>query len=145
MLDEPTNQTTTTPSAFDIDAYNATLEIARRRIGIINKSKLELKKLKEMHNDAFNNEPTFVTADKEVKDTANKRKGIVTQLSKQPATAELIGKIRDLKEQIKSNEESLASELIEYYKTSGVTEIEDENGQVQEFVISIRLKPKSKT
>lgn len=132
------------PTAFDINAYNATLEVVRRRLVIIEKSKEEFKKLKEMHDDAFTNDATYNAADKIVKEATNKRKEIMTQLSKQPGVAETIGKMRDLKDQIKSNEESLADELMEYYRTAGVTEIEDENGNVQEFVISIRLKPKVK-
>ena len=52
------NQPTTPP--FDINAYNATLEIVRRRLGILEKSKAELKKLKEMHNDIFANNAAFL-------------------------------------------------------------------------------------
>ncbi|MEK7165399.1 MAG: hypothetical protein AAB874_01150, partial [Patescibacteria group bacterium] len=73
-----------------------------------------------------------------------KRKDVAVQLSKQSAAVELNGKLKDLKEQIKDNEESLSVELMEYYKTSGVTEIEDAEGNVQEFAIVIKLKGKKK-
>src|SRR3989344_247859 len=138
-------QAETPPQAFDITAYNATLETVRRRMTIIEKSKEEFKKLKEMHDSALMNNTVYVEADKAVKDTTNKRKLVANQLTKQPGMAETIGKMKDIKEQIKENEESLADELMEYYRTAGVTEIEDENGHVQEFVISIRLKPKVNT
>ncbi len=136
--------TTVPPAAFDINAYNATLEVVRRRLTIIEKAKAELKQLREMHEDALRNDPLYSKADQIVKDATNKRKEIAAQLSKQPALAEANGKMKDMKEQLKSNEESLADELMEYYRTAGVTEIEDENGTVQEFVISIKLKPKVK-
>lgn len=142
---EPTKQETPVePQAFDINAYNATLEVVRRRLTVIEKSKEELKKLKEMHNDAFLNDELFTKADKIVKEATQKRKEIQAQLSKQPAIAELIGKMKDLKEQLKSEEESLADELMDYYRTAGVMEIEDADGNVQEFVITVRLKPKVK-
>lgn len=134
----------TPPAAFDINAYNATLEVVRRRLTILEQSRAEYKKLKEMHDDAFLNDELYVKADKLVKEATNKRKEIQTALSKQPGIAETVGKMKELKEQIKSNEETLADELMEYYKTAGVMEIEDADGNVQEFVISIRLKPKVK-
>lgn len=141
-----TDESTPPPptSGFDINAYNATLEIVRRRLGILDKTKVQLKKLKEMYNDVFVNDSTYNAADKIVKDAMKKRKDVQAQLAKQPAVVETSGKIKDLKEQIKDNEEQLSLELMEYYKTSGVTEIEDEEGNVQEFTIVIRLKGKKK-
>ncbi len=151
MIEETADNPETTPpsappaaTAFDANAYNATLETVRRRIGILEKTKAEMKKLKQMHDDTFINDALYQKADGIVKEATKKRKEIQTQLTKQPATVELNGKIKDLKEQIKDNEVSLSEELMEYYKTSGVTEIEDENGQVQEFAIIVRLKPKHK-
>lgn len=129
---------------FDINAYNATIEMVRRRLTIMEKAKEEIKKLKEMFDDALANDPLYAEADKVVKDLTNKRKEIAAQISKQPAIASTMSRLKDLKEEIKSNEVTLADELMEYYKTAGVMEIEDANGQVQEFVISIKLKPKVK-
>lgn len=130
--------------AFDINAYNATLEIVRRRITLIEGAKTELKKLKEMHQDFFVNDATYQEADKVVKEAMKKRKDIQAQLGRQPAAHETMAKIKDLKEQIKSNQESLSQELMEYYRTAGVTEIEDADGNVQEFQIVVKLKPKKK-
>lgn len=130
--------------AFDINAYNATLEIVRRRMGIVEKAKTELKKLKEMYNDTFVNEVVYQETDKVVKEAMKKRKDVQARLAKQPQAVELNGKIKDLKAQIRENEESLSQELMEYYKTSGVTEIEDADGNVQEFTIIVKLKPKRK-
>ena len=131
-------------AAFDIAAYNATLEIVRRRIGILEKAKGQLKKLKEMYQDIFVNDAKYNEEDKLVKEAMKKRKDVQSQLAHRPEAADLNGKIKDLSEQIKDNEASLSDELMEYYKTAGVTEIEDENGQVQEFTIVIRLKPKKR-
>lgn len=136
--------TTATPPQFDINAYNATLEIVRRRITILEKAKAELKKLKEMYDDTFVNDESYQKADAEVKEVAKKKKDVQARLAKQPAAVETNAKIKDLKAQIKENEESLSQELMDYYKTSGVTEIEDADGNVQEFTIVIKLKGKKK-
>jgi len=130
--------------AFDINAYNATLEIVRRRLTILGKTQEELKKLNEMYNDIFNNDGFYVDADKVVKDALKRKKEVKAQLAKQPQAMELNGKIKDLKDQIKMNQESLSAELMEYYKTSGVTEIETEDGDVQEFKIVVKLKAKKR-
>ncbi len=135
---------TATAPAFDINAYNATLETVRRRLSILEKSKIEQKKLKEMYNDFFANDALFEKADGIVKEATKKRKEIQAQLGKQPQAADMNAKIKDITEQIKENEEALSQELMEYYKTSGVTEIEDAEGNVQEFTIVVKLKSKHK-
>lgn len=145
IITDPENTSSgTVPAAFDITAFNATKEIVKRRLVILDKAKNEIRKLKEMFNDAFINDANYNAADKVVKDAMKKRKDIQAQLARQPQLVELNGKIKDLKEQIKDNEESLSSELMEYYKTAGVTEIEDDDGNVQEFRIIVRLKPKKR-
>ncbi len=131
-------------AAFDINAYNATLEIVRRRLTVLEKAHAEMKKLNEMYNDTFVSDGFYVDADKVVKDALKRKKDVKSQLAKQPQAAQLNGKIKDLKDQIKMNEESLSQELMEYYRTSGVTEIETEDGEVQEFAIVIKLKSKKR-
>lgn len=139
----PTNANPATP-AFDINAYNATLDVVRRRLGILEKAKEEARKLNEMFNDTFSNDPMYNDADHVVKEALKRKKDIKTQLSKQPQVSQLNGKLHDLREQIKENEDALSSELMEYYRTSGVTEIEDADGNVQEFAIVVKLKGKKR-
>lgn len=137
--------TTASPTAFDINAYNAVIEVIRRRLSIIAQTQEELKKLKEMHDTVLLNEPTYVAVEETVKDAQAKKKGIIDQINKLPNVASIHGKMRDIKDQLKGHAESLVTELMEYYRTAGVTEIEDEQGNVQEFKISIKLKPKRRT
>lgn len=148
VVSEPTSTTpTNSPAeapAFDINAYNATLEVVRRRLGILEKAKESLQKLNEMYNDIFANDGMYVDADKVFKDAVKRKKDVKAQLAKQPQAAELFSKIKDIREQVKENEETLSGELMEYYKTSGVTEIETEDGDVQEFAIVVKLKAKKR-
>lgn len=135
---------TATP-AFDIAAYNAVLEIVRRRLTIIESAQVELKKLKEMSDDILLNDEAYQLVEKANKEVQNKKKEVKGKILKLPQVAELNGKMKDLKEQMKDNLESLSDELMEYYRTSGVTEIEDADGNVREFSISIRLKPQKRS
>ena len=132
-------------ATFDIKAFNSTLEIVRRRLKLIETAKAELKKVKEMYDDFFANEPVYQKVDQEVKEAVKKRKDVKVKLAKQPAVTQMLSQVKQLKEQIKDNQDSLSVELMEYYKTAGVTEIEDEQGNVQEFEIIIKLKPKKRT
>lgn len=140
-----TSPTPTAPPAFDIEAYNATLDTVRRRLVILEKAREEYKKAKEMYDDTFVNDPDFQEADKEVKEVSKKKKEIQTRLARQPHVASLNTKLKEVKDHIKENEEVLSQELIEYYRTAGVTEIEDADGNVQEFAIVIKLKPKRRS
>ena len=83
-------------AAFDINAYNATLEIVRRRLTVLEKAHAEMKKLNEMYNDTFVSDGFYVDADKVVKDALKRKKDVKSQLAKQPQAAQLNGKIKDL-------------------------------------------------
>ncbi|MBI4058163.1 hypothetical protein HY408_00180 [Candidatus Gottesmanbacteria bacterium] len=135
----------TPPPAFDINAYNATLEVVRRRLHLLEKAREELRKLNEMYHDLFLSDAAYVTAEREVKEVQKKKKDVKAQLAKQPTAVDTMSKIKELKENIKDNETPLSDELMEYYRTSGVTEIEDEEGNVHEFTITVKLKPKRRT
>lgn len=136
---------TSSNPTFDIQAFNSTVEILRRRLKIIEKTKQDLKNLKDMYDDFFLNQDGYQAVEKVVKEAVRKRKDIKAQLAKQPQIMEVFLKIKELKEQLKDNQQSLSYELMDYYKTSGVTEIEDEEGNVQEFEIVVKLKPKRQT
>lgn len=131
-------------STFDIDAYNATLETVRRRLTILDKAREELKKLNEMHQDVYTNDAFYNDAEAVVKDAQKRKKEVKSTIEKKPEAAQISGKVKDLREQIKDNEDMLSQELMEYYRTSGVTEIEDADGNVQEFTIKVKLKPKKR-
>jgi hypothetical protein len=118
--------------------------MVRRRITLIEGAKKELQKLKEMYNDVFVNDAAYQDAEHEVKEATKKKKDVQAKISRQQAVADAASKMKEVKDQIKANEETLSQELMEYYRTAGVTEIEDADGNVQEFDIVIKLKPKKK-
>lgn len=139
------SSTQDTPSeggTFDADAYTAVVDVARRRIAGIDKAKAELKTQKEMLESLFLNDAQYQEADKKVKDVSKERSIHKNRITKQPQAQVILDKIKDLKAEIAENNDMLAVDLMQYYQTAGVTEIEDENGNVQEFEIVVKLKKK---
>ena len=141
-MDESTNQTPVSPATFDPLAYEATLSMVRKRLVIIEKSTEELSKLKEMLESPYLNDPAYQVAEAAVKEVQLKKKEVQNKLVKTPQVLNVMSKIKELKDEIRENKESLSDELMQYYQTAGVTEIEDEDGNVQEFEIVVKLKKK---
>ena len=129
-------------TAFDADAYNATQSVVRRRLSIVEKSQEELKKLKEMLTSMLSNDEKYLEADAQVQEVQIKKKDEKARITGTTEAQNLLSKIKDLQIEIKENKRLLSEELMEYYKTAGVTEIEDEEGNVQEFEIVVKLKKK---
>ena len=130
--------------AFDITAYNATLEVVRRRLSLLQKADEELKLQKEMFENLLINDPQYQEAEAAVKEVTKKKTDQKARIAKTPAAQGILSKIKSLSDDIKDNKQMLSSELMQYYQTAGVTEIEDSEGNVQEFEITIKLKGKRK-
>ena len=120
------------------------LEVVRRRLSILGKSEEELKVQKEMLSSLFENDPGYQEADAEVKEISKKKLDAKARISKTPQAQTLAAKIKELSDEIKDNKEMLSDELMQYYQTAGVTEIEDSDGNIQEFEIKVKLKGKRK-
>ncbi len=130
--------------AFDINSYNAVLEVVRRRLSILSKSEEEIKVQKEMLSSLFENDPGYQEADAQVKEISKKKLDAKARIGKTPQAQTLAAKIKELSDEIKNNKEMLSDELMQYYQTAGVTEIEDSDGNIQEFEIKVKLKGKRK-
>ena len=118
IVTEPPNPSSP-PPAFDINAYNATLEIVRHRLTLLEKARAEMKTLNEMYNDIFTNDDGYNEADKVVKEALKKKKDVKAQLAKQTAAVETYGKIKDLNAQIKDNAAGRAHALCKGQKKRG--------------------------
>jgi len=111
----------------------------KREISMIDGLKKDLKTQKEMFDDIFQNDETYRTQDQTVKEATKIRGGTKLQLLKQQSTAELDEKIKDIKLQLNELQQTLSVDLLEYQKTTGATQIETENGQTLQIVLSSKL------
>lgn len=117
--------------------------LIKGHISTIDQLSAEAKKLKDMLDDIFNNDPTFQEHDKLSKEAAKVKQGTKQQILKQPQAADLDKKVKDLKADIKENQASLSDYLQEYARMAGVNEIEGDDGEVREIVYTAKLIKKS--
>lgn len=115
----------------------------KEHIASIDKGKSELKKLKEMLSDTYANDPTYMEHDKAVKEATKIRTKTKSELLKQPAAADLAGKVRDLSGELKDLQAALSDYLREYMRLSGSNEIEGDDGEVREIVYVAKLVKRS--
>jgi septal ring factor EnvC (AmiA/AmiB activator) len=144
-MDEDTNLTTTTPTTDDQQTVNGgeiiiNMEaMIKNYIAAIDKQQDEAKKLKEMLDDIFTNDETYQLHLKEANDTAKTKNATKAQILKRPQAADLDKKIKELKAEIRENQDSLSDYLQEYQRRSGVNEITTEDGQTREIVYTAKL------
>jgi predicted RNase H-like nuclease (RuvC/YqgF family) len=112
-------------------------------VASIDKLQIEAKKLKEMLDDIFNNDPTFKTHDEAAKQAAKVKQQTKAEILKRPQAKELDDKIKTLRSEYKEQQGALSDYLQEYQRMSGVNEIEGEDGEVREIVYSAKLVKKS--
>lgn len=112
-------------------------------IASIDKLSDEAKKLKEMLDDIFANDPVYQEHLEKAKEATKLKTATKLQILKQPQAADLNEKIKSLKSQIKESQESLSDYLQEYQRMSGVNEIEGEDGEVREIIYTAKLVKKS--
>lgn len=117
--------------------------LIKGHISTIDKLTEEAKKLKEMLDDIFSNDPTYQEHDKIAKEAAKVKQNTRKQILKQPQAADLDKKIKELRSEIKENKASLSDYLQEYARMSGANEIEGDDGEVREIIYTAKLIKKS--
>ncbi len=134
---ESSNPQTPTDILFNMEG------LIKNHMSALDKLSEEQKKLKEMLDDIFNNDPTFKDHSDKAKEAAKVKQNTKAQILKQPQAKDLDDKIKSIKSQIKENQDSLSDYLQEYARLAGVNEIEGEDGEVREIVYTARLVKKS--
>lgn len=118
-------------------------EMIKNSVTSIDRSKVELKKQREMLEDIFNNDPTFKLHSDKVKEANKVKMGTRAQIMKQPNVSALSEKVKEIKTQIKELEGALSDYLKEYARLSGTNEIEGEDGEVREIIYLAKLVKKN--
>lgn len=117
--------------------------LIKGHISTIDKLTEEAKKLKEMLDDIFSNEPTYQEHDKAAKEAAKVKQNTKKQILRKPQAADLDKKVKELRSEIKENKASLSDYLQEYARMSGSNEIEGDDGEVREIIYTAKLIKKS--
>jgi len=94
----------------------------------------ELKKYKEMLNNALENDQDYVKAATEAKEASQKKSAAKNAVIKQPEISNINEKVKDGMNQLKDMKTALSLHLQNYAQLAGTNQFEDNDGQVREIV-----------
>lgn len=118
-------------------------ELIKNHIESTEKLKNEIKEAREMFEDSFNNNPTYMEASIKLKDVAKGRNSVRQQIAKQPSVAVIAQKVKDLRFDLNEQMKTLSDLLQDYHEQTGATSIETRKGQVMEIVSTAKLVRRS--
>lgn len=129
-----TSSATQTASSGQVELLLNLENLIKRHISSIEKLQDELKKHKEMVDGNFEGSEAFRAHSENVKKATKERNGVREQIVKQPGVMMLIDKVKNMKQEMKEMRMALSDYLNEYQRISGLTEIQDENGEFREII-----------
>lgn len=112
-------------------------------ISRIARLKEELKPVKEMLSDLFNNNEEYQIADKVAKEASKKKSTVKAKILSTPEGKMANDKVTEMKNELKEAQEALSTYLSEYQKLTGSSEIEGEDGELRKIVYVAKLVKKT--
>lgn len=113
--------------------------LIKNHVQKINELKVELKKVREMYNDSFNNDPLYQEANIKAKDVVKSKNAVKNSISKQPSVAALAQKVKDIRFDLKESQTTLSDLLCDYKEQTGATQLELFGGQIADIVQVAKL------
>jgi len=126
-----------------VDVLKNLESLIKSALSGVDKKKAELKKLQEMVTDFLSQDETYQAHEQAAKEASPVKNATKSQLLKQPSVAANVVKAKELKGEVKEQQNELSDYLREYHRMSGSNEIEDDNGDVQEIVYVAKLVKRS--
>lgn len=118
-------------------------EMIRTHLTQIDNLAEQISKHKEMVDDIFKNDSTYQEHDKIAKEAGRIRSKTKSEIMKKPQVADLSNKLKSLKSEKVELEEGLSDYLREFQRLSGLNEIEGDDGEMREIIMTPRLVKKS--
>lgn len=118
--------------------------LIKNYIARIGQLKDDLKKKREMLEDAFEGDAIYQEHALKAKEAAKIKGATKQQILKQPALAEMAESVKELQFDIKEQQSMLNDYLQQYQKASGATQIETGDGEILEIVSVYRLIKRKK-
>lgn len=118
--------------------------LIRNHVAEIDKLKLEIKQVREMFEDSFNNNPTYREHAERVKEVSKGKASVRSEILKQPSVANLNQKLKDLRFDVNEKQKTLSDLLVDYKEQTKATQLDLFGGQTMELVTSVKLVRKGK-
>lgn len=146
--DEPQVEESTQSEEQTQNANQATVllsleEMIKRSISRLDELRVEIKKQKEMYDDSFLNNPTFIENTAKAKEAAKDLLVTKKNIASQPAVIQLNLKMRSMRDEAKEMQTSLSDYLQEYQRLTGANEIEGEDGKIRDIINTAKLVVRS--
>jgi hypothetical protein len=118
-------------------------EMIKKNISRLDQLKNEVKKQREMYDDSFLNNPTFIENTEKAKTASKDLLVTKKNIASQPSVIQISLKLRSMRDETKEIEQSLSDYLQEYQRLSGANEIEGEDGKIRDIVNTAKLVVRS--
>lgn len=118
-------------------------EMIKNHITSIDKYREDKKKLQEMFEDSFNNNPIYRENTEKAKEALKVKATTRQQIASQPSVIAIQQKIKSVGQDLKERQTALSDYLLEYQRLTGANEIEDNDGQIREIINSAKLIKRS--
>lgn len=118
--------------------------LIKNYVARIGQLKEDLRKKREMLEDAFEGDAVYQEHALKAKEAAKVKGATKLQILKQPALAEMAESVKELQFDIKEQQSMLNDYLQQYQKASGATQIETGDGEVLEIVGFYKLVKRKK-
>jgi len=114
-------------------------DLVQRRLQMLSSMREDLRELNSHRKDILEESDEY----HDLKEKGKLVKEQTTEKKKQilavPEYDAVIRQIKDIRVDIKDQEEALSQELVELYREEGLTEIEDSDGNIKKLKFSVRL------
>ena len=125
--------------ASNVNDFLQLEELIKNYVARIDQLKEDLKKHKQMLEDAFEADAVYREQAEKAKEANRIKLATKQQILKQPALMEINEKVKDLKFDIKEQEAMLNDYLQQYQKATGATQIDLDNQEFMEIVSVVKL------
>lgn len=117
--------------------------LIKNNIASIDKLTEELKQLRNMFADSFNNDPVYKENEQKAKEAAKVKNTTKQNILKQPSVAQTADKIKTIGAELREKKNSLSDYLLEYQRMANINEIEGHDGEIREIIHLAKLIKKN--
>jgi hypothetical protein len=118
-------------------------DMIKRHISSIETLQTEMRKHKEMFDDAFDGSVVYKEHADKVKEAQKQKSTTRQEILKQPQIIQLGEKIKTMREEMRELKLALSDYLVEFQRLSGLREIQDEAGEFREIINSAKAVKKA--